>query len=230
MRPPDRQKTGLALAIFLVFGFSLFVVSSIAIVAEARPFVAGAGNGEDRFEAIYLNKMKRGISQLSARMVLDSCSQAVTSIYGRFEPLDRREIVLANCLAQVEGTVQSMPTYGLAWFVGALLAAEQGDFANMNEKLLRAYWAAPYEQWIAELRVNLSELHLERLDDTYLDLHRRDLAMIVQNSRGISKIANRWVIDPDFRARITEIVEQLPEESQVKFVGRVRAAAAAFGR
>lgn len=229
MRTTSGKKTGPYLPIILLIALSLLISSGIALVAEARPFFAAVGNRADRFEAIYQDRIRIGFSQLSARVVLDSCTEATTSVYGRMQPVDRRNVVIANCIGQSNLISEAMPTNGLAWYVGAFLAAEQTDFDAMNSHLEHSYRTSPNEQWIAELRVKLAEKFFEQLDESYGDLHRRDLAMIVQNSRGIRNIAARWVRYPDFRERITEIVNELPEQSQAKFVRRVRAAAAALG-
>ena len=54
--------------------------------------------------------------------------------------------------------------------------------------------------------------------------HQRDLALLVQSQRGIATIARRYVAQPDFRERITAIVEALPQADQVRFLANVKEA------
>ena len=92
----------------------------------------------------------------------------------------------------------------------------------MNARYVQSAKTGRTEQWVASLRVGLSEAHRQQLDAAALATSDRDLALLATSRSGVALIAYRYVNEPDFRERITAIVEALPGEDQENFLSRVR--------
>jgi hypothetical protein len=165
-------------------------------------------------------------SLLSKRLVLDSCREAIGGPYGRLQPTDTRRLVLEHCLASADAIVGESPSYAFGWFIGALAATTLGDVEGFNARLKNAQVTGPSEQWIAELRVGLVEDNYAHATADVLTRHDADLRLLVQSPRGIQSIAARYASEPDFKSRITTIVETMPEADQARFVAEVRRAMA----
>jgi len=168
------------------------------------------------------------VSHASHQNWLDGCLRAVTSIKGRLLYGESRTLLLENC-ESVAGTITNMsPKNAYAWYFLAYLALQNEDEIGFNAALLRSYEFGPTEQWIAELRVPLAERGLPLLNPQALEGHQMDLGLLVQSRRGVGSIARRYVRDPEFRARITDVVETLPQPAQHQFLRTLKAEVARF--
>jgi hypothetical protein len=49
-----------------------------------------------------------------------------------------------------------------------------------------------------------------------------DLRLLASSEKGVRLIAQRYISNPDFRARITAIVERMPQERQIVFLKSVK--------
>lgn len=199
-----------------------------AAYSEASAYMSGGVLQEERFAALADDSQSTALSIASSRMVLDHCLEAITSVYGRLRTAPQRQAVATACMAQADAIVRTMPSYSYAWYVGAL-AATRLPGEDPSTRLQQSQLTGPQEQWIAELRVALAEDNRERLSDEARALNDKDLAMLVLSYRGVASIARRYVTNPDFRSRITDIVEQLPQPDQQRFVANVEAAARRTG-
>lgn len=194
---------------------------------ELLPFVAGGLTAESRYASLLNGNLLSGQSLLSKHLVLDTCHEALTGVYGRMQPAETRTPVLERCRSGADEIVAGAPSYAFGWYVGARAAAELGDLPGFNRRLLRSQVTGPTEQWVAELRAALVEDNYAGADDAVRVRHDDDLRLLVISARGIDSIARRYVDDPAFRERITAIVETLPEADQARFVARVRLGAEA---
>lgn len=196
---------------------------------ELRPFVAGGGERTARYSALANGETTSGISLFSQKLVIDGCLEALTSIYGRLQPTARRAAVQSHCAAEAQAITARAPSYSYAWYFRALAASLDEDFEAMNAHLLQSRAMGLNEQWVAELRVALAEDHYDRLDDANLRGNEADLFMLVNSRRGVRSIARRYLQRPDFRERITALVETLPQDRQAEFVANVRRSARELG-
>ncbi|WP_196259700.1 hypothetical protein [Pelagibacterium limicola] len=162
------------------------------------------------------------------RVLLDTCARGMQGVSFLASPTALKTAVAHRCLDMAGETARLMPTYSYAHYVSAmaLLALYRAEAAE--EALLLSHQGARNEQWIAELRVALAEDNAELLGDYIGSVHRLDLAMLVQSRRGIRSIAHRYVASPDFRSRVTDVVETLPPDVQARFVQTVRSEANAL--
>lgn len=208
-----------------VFAAGVLGMSGAAAYYELAPYFTGGTDSQARYQALVDGDTVIGISSFSHRVVLNGCLEATNSIYGRLQSAERRNAVIAHCRAEAADITERTPSNGFAWLMLARLAGLTGDITEMNRDLAMSRATAPFEQWVAELRVDLAENRLADLSPENQAGNNEDLAMLVQTRRGIATIAHRYVREQDFRQRITDIVETLPEEDQARFVDNVRAVA-----
>lgn len=212
-----------------LWAIALLVLASVSAFSELRPFVAGGGDRASRYQAYVDGTSVSGFSSFSQTLVLQDCLKMVTSIYGRLQPQDQRTSVLENCRGEAAAITERAPTQSLAWFVQALIAAETDNPDTLNLTLAKSRLAGPNEQWIAEVRVELAEKNYDLLNAENLKGNDQDLLMLVRSNRGVRTIARRYIQKPEFRRRVADLVETLPEETQQKFVRNVRSTARQLG-
>jgi hypothetical protein len=216
------------LALLLLFVAAALLGGAGATTAW-REFGAFANGGiapQSRFAALAAGALQPAVSPLSERLLLDACQEGLRGLYGRLRPAAERRAVATQCRDAADAVTAAAPGNAYGWYVGARAAAALGDAAGAEARLLRSHVAGPMEQWVAELRVGLVEADYAAAGPELRRRHAADLALLVRSRRGIAAVSHRYIADPSFRARITEIVEELPEEDQARFVGTVRRAAA----
>jgi hypothetical protein len=122
-----------------------------------------------------------------------------------------------------------MPSHSYGYYIEALARFALGEADMAVAALERSQAVGPNEQWLAERRVGVAETHYAALEAYAGTGHLADLALLAQSRRGIRSIAARYVANPDFRERVTAVVETLPDEIQQRFVAVVRAEARTMG-
>lgn len=212
-----------------VWALALLVLAGVSVFGELRPFVASGDDRASRYQAYVDSASLSGFSSFSQTIVLRDCLKMVTSIYGRLQSLDRRTSVMANCASEAAAITERAPTQSLAWFVQAVIAAENDNADTLNLTLTKSRLSGPNEQWIAEARVELAEMNYDQLNTENLAGNDTDLLMLVRSERGVRTIARRYIQKPEFRERVAGLVETLPEEIQQKFVINVRQSARQMG-
>lgn len=212
-----------------VWASALLVLASVSAFGELRPFLASGGDRASRYQAYVDDASLSGFSSFSQSIVLRDCLQMVTSIYGRFQSSDRRATVMENCATEAALITERAPTQSLAWFVQAVIAAESDESDTLNLTLTKSRLSGPNEQWIAEVRVELAEMHYDQLDSENRAGNERDLLMLVRSKRGVRTLARRYIQKPEFRKRVADLVETLPEKTQREFVRNVRDSARQMG-
>jgi hypothetical protein len=215
------------LGLIAVLAGSALLAAAGAVTAtqEFEVFAAGGLGAADRFAALEARDYHDAPSLLSKRLVLDACVEAIAGLYGRMQAGGRRDAVLGHCRREADAIADEVPGYAYAHYVGALAAARLGDMAGFNQRVLSAQVTGANEQWVAELRADLVEDHLSAASTEVSRRHEADLRLLVASGRGIASISKRYVRQPDFRERITRIVEAMPEADQARFVSTVGRAA-----
>jgi hypothetical protein len=212
-----------------LLSIALVVSGGAVAYREISPFVAPGTGDAALFQSILDGQLQPGLSELSRRIVLVDCLQVTRSFFTRVQSTARRDEMLKGCDELSAGIAESAPSYSLAWFVAAAMAAERGNDRDLSERLVRSQRTGPHEQWVAEQRVQLAEDHLRRLDDAALAGHQADLAMLVRSERGVNSIARRYLEVSAFRERITSIVETLPNEDRRRFLTQIKRLASETG-
>lgn len=198
---------------------SLFLFSM-----EMRPFI-NPRFAELRAEGVVsATALGHGTSSYSKEIIMKDCLQGLI-VLGRVEMFDIKNAVLAEkCRLRSAYVVENTPTDSFAWAVNALSSALLGKTELLNTALVASQRVGPNEQWIARRRVEIAEMFLASLDTTALTAHDRDLTLLAGSYRGVRYLARRYVTNPDFRSRITTVVEKLPAEQQRMFLANIRRA------
>jgi hypothetical protein len=197
---------------------------------EALPYFFQGGNGTERVVAALAFSSSPPISSPSRRSVLLDCTEALealNSLEMRFLGEDVRGQVVDYCDRLAMQITATAPTDAFAWFVAAQASASREDWAGMNRRLDKSRQMGPNELWVAQFRARLAEDHYGALDEATSEGRIEDIKMLVTSGLGIRAVAERYVRDPAFRERVTQIVETLPELDQRRFATNVRLAAQA---
>lgn len=212
------------LGLITLFAASAMLAAAGAVTAyqEFEVFANGRLGPADRFVALQQRVYHDAPSLLAKRLVLDACVEAIGGLYGRMQTTEARSEVMWHCRTEADSIALEAPSYAYAHYVGAVAAAGLGDMAGLNARLLSAQITGANEQWVAELRVGLAEQHLSQLTPDVATRHAADLRLLAGSARGVASISYRYVTQPDFRDRITAIVETLSEAEQERFVAVVR--------
>lgn len=220
-----RIRTILLLVLAGAFG-TLCAYAATLAQREYKAYRAEAAWGMAEFQNFSGSRL--AVSHASHQHWLDGCLRTVTSIQGRLLYGESRTQLLENCDRVAAAITVMSPNNAYAWYFQAYLALQNEDENVFNFALLRSYEFGPTEQWIAELRVPLAERGLSSLNAQALGGHQKDLGLLVQSRRGIGSIARRYVRDQGFRARITDVVEALPQPTQQQFLRTLKAEVARF--
>lgn len=207
--------------------FSSLLLGGCALVAgilELSPRAGETQNEVQAYRALAVAPPPLALSTEVQQLGLVRCADALISVSHRTQPASLREAVQDNCEDFARSALDANPVHSLAWYVLALVTSERGSVDAFIESLRRSQATAPAEQWLARQRVDLAERMRPDVAGDALTFMDADLALMVQSSTGVTAIADRYVAQPDFRERITEVVENLPEEDQARFVGWVAAA------
>lgn len=191
---------------------------------EMRPQELGASS-LDRVLAMTDVAELPALSIMSQNNALLDCAtalDAMQSLAVMYSTAEARAGIAPKCLVMADRLAEQSPSNAYAWYVGAQASATIGDWDGFNQRLAMSWRAGPTEQWIGELRVALAEDNYSRLDSQTIAANDADLHMLVLSLRGVRTIAARYVANPDFRERITAIVEVMPAENQQLFVANVR--------
>jgi hypothetical protein len=207
---------------FLLLSLFLFAAGVTLVIVEAAPFFRSAGDNEARWHSLVGSSLPAGISTTARDLVINDCLWATKSVYGRVANTAERIGVLDSCRSFLIQHVAAFPTDPYGFAVQAAVEGVLGHKGDFDLALQRSQATGPYEEWVSEVRVPLAELHLDWLSQLTAAGHLADLAVLVQTQRGVRAIAARYVNEPAFRERITEVVETLPTNAQLRFLQAVR--------
>lgn len=196
---------------------------------EFAPFAFSFAPRSEIFERLMLEPAPVPPSTFGTNVALEICDETMTRLSFYLAPTARMSAVAHSCIETAGTAVSQMPSHSYGYYIGALAHYALGEVETAVAALERSQAVGPNEQWLAERRVALAELHYATLG-TYAGAgHLADLALLAQSRRGIRSIAARYIASPAFRERVTAIVETLPEEIQQRFVTVVRAEARNMG-
>ncbi|HEY8593661.1 MAG TPA: hypothetical protein VIL84_00310 [Devosiaceae bacterium] len=211
--------------LFLIVAAGLLGFSAYVASVELKPYLQGNIASFQPEEGLAKGLPDVGLSLQSQQLALMRCAEAARSVTERLQPSKLRQPAMRNCQLLADRITSASPTNSFAWLVGAMAAAELVDPIGMRDRLRRSQETGPTEQWIAQGRVELAENARRRFGPDGLDFEAGDLKLLVLSQSGIGAIASRYLGQPDFRDRITTIVETLPERDQERFVNWVAGAA-----
>jgi hypothetical protein len=126
--------------------------------------------------------------------------------------------IISTCLTQADAAVARYPTSSYAYYVRALANGAAGNFEKMNADLVSSQETGATEKWIAAQRVALSETHYDQLSSEALDVESRDIEMMFSSTGGLVGLSEVYLAQPDFRERLTTMLEEAPASVQQDFV------------
>lgn len=187
-----------------------------------RPFVLSGIEVQAKVRALADLGMTPGPSNLSQRMVLDDCFAASRSLLLRAAPSTTRDRLLVHCAAVANEITAAAPSQSYAWFVKAVMAAEQGKTDALNASLVRSHATAPNEGWLAEARIDLAELNFARLGADAVAAEARDIGVAIAGWRVSRNIVTQYAENAPFRGRVDAVLASVPPAAQVRFIAAVR--------
>lgn len=224
------RRTDFPIALILTTALFLGGAGTAATFLELRPLLGTNQNPATEFAQLAEAPPSAGLSIQAQQAALLKCYGTMTSFFALAQPFARREPVIRNCLTLAGALSSWNPSFSLAFFVGAFASFQLGDQNDLVDRLRESQRVGASELWIAELRVDLAERARERFGPAGLEFENEDLALLAMSNRGVKSIAYRYVSDPDFRERITQIVEQMPAAEQRRFLRAVASVAGSIGR
>lgn len=163
-----------------------------------------------------------GLSSYSKTLVMKDCYRIVLA-YSDIDMIDEAvRTVVSTCAGRAAQIVSVTPTDSFAWLVRAAASVRLLAKDDFNAALKQSQLTGPNEQWIARFRVDLAETHFSQLSSETVASETADLRLLASSERGVALIAQRYVSNPDFRARITAIVETMPQDRQIVFLRNVK--------
>ncbi len=207
---------------FVLAGGFIILAVATAFIAQKEVFVVARAPTWDAQAIIEQREDMLAYSIQADYAALDACLRVAGSVQSLLSPSVERQTLAQACQAIAKSIAKASPQNAYAWFTLAYFSQVIGQQEAMTRALERSYLTGPNEQWIAEQRVLLAEKMLPALSSAALSGHMLDLALLVQSRRGIGAIAQRYVSDPSFRARITDIVEGLSNDDQRRFLATLQ--------
>lgn len=195
----------------------LLIAAAYTATVEVGPFATDRLSERSTVSAMANGLLAPALSLQSQTDFLYHCRVAMTSLTGRAQPSSVRADILETCADGSQAIVEDEPGFSAAWHTGALAASFAGDAQTMNDWLSQSYRTGPAEQWIAELRVDLFEDNIAKLDSGLTDLHLADLRMLLSNDRGRRFLASRYLLFPALRQRIDEVLLRTSEPDARRF-------------
>jgi hypothetical protein len=217
---------GLTLIVFtLILGSS----GAYLVAREIAPFNFSFVPRSEIFERLTNEPVPVPPSTFGTNVALEICDQTMTRLSFYLAPTARMSAVANSCIETARTSISQMPSHSYGYYIEALARFALGEADMAVAALERSQAVGPNEQWLAERRVGVAETHYAALEAYAGTGHLADLALLAQSRRGIRSIAARYVANPEFRERVTAVVETLPDDIQQRFVAVVRAEARTMG-
>ncbi|SMD15641.1 hypothetical protein SAMN05880593_1284 [Rhizobium sp. RU36D] len=200
-------------------------LGGLATYRESAALTYGVQGGERIYERIRTGDISLGYSYYSKKRVMVSCLDGMSPFSMAVRAPEQSEAFVKNCQALSADILASTPVDSLAWAVTARVASVVKDAALMNSALMNSQATAPSAEWLATIRVGISEANYGLLDQANKDVNAKDLGVLVVSNSGVAAIADRYWKVPEFKERITTVVSALPDYEQARFLAYIRRAA-----
>ena len=212
-----------ALLILRIIGLLILLMAAGRLLANETAVIFRPGEEEPGFaERIAVLSRLPFLSAYAQGALLTDCHQALNSTRNLVRPRNETAGLTSACETVAERAIGSLPTHSFAWLVAAEARAATGNIAGVNAALALSRNTGPNEGWIADFRVALAETYLDRLDAGNRAGHDRDIKLLVASTDRIRLVGQRYMRDPDFRKRVTDIVATMPADHQRRFLTVIR--------
>ncbi|OBZ97015.1 hypothetical protein ADU59_04800 [Pararhizobium polonicum] len=213
-----KQRKWIAMACCLLIS----VASGYGLWRELAPFLAKPIEQALAADDFSGENFDFGLSSYSKTLAMKDCFR-ITMAYSNLDMIEEpTRNVVSTCASRAADIVATTPTDSFAWLTRAAASARLLADKDFNDALQQSQLTGPNEQWIARLRVNLAETYFPQLNAQSVKSEEADLRLLASSERGVQLIAQRYISNPDFRARITAVVEQMPQDRQIVFLKTVK--------
>jgi hypothetical protein len=197
---------------------ALLTLSAVIAVSEFGPFSSWGLSERATVRSMANGMLGPGISSQSQIDYLYNCRVALTSLTGRAQPSAVRATMLDHCEVAVQTMIEAAPDFSAAWYTAALIASFRDQPNRLNEALRRSYDTGPFEQWIAQLRVDLVEDTYSGVDEELRPLHQMDLANLLSNDPGRRFLAPRYLAFVDLHDRVDQALTTIDDAHARRFL------------
>ncbi len=208
--------------VIAVCGFACAAGGVWAASLEASPFLFTQGQGRGQLDALIDGSMSPGLSGDAMEAYAQACMTSFPRLEARFLPPEQKARLVEACVDRLDGMLEASPVNAFLWFARAQLAYDMADWNKLNHSLVQAQVSGPYEFWLASRRFGLARKADAHLEPVTLEHFDKDIVMLAQSTQGSRVLAQEYVAAPQFRPRVTALIEQLSEPVQGEFLENVR--------
>lgn len=209
------------LAVMIVASLALMAGGAWAVQREFEIFQWDRSSPAGQIDSI-INQTEPALALTSRREILLTCNALMDSLYARLEGEERAAQLLDRCGDMAREIAMQEQANSLAWAVDAKAAGLRGEFAGMNQSLLRSHATGPNDQWLAAIRFDTAERFIDAMTPETARMHDADILLMLDSDLAIDALVQRYLVYADFRDRLVTLVETLPPERQRAFVADVR--------
>lgn len=165
-----------------------------------------------------------GVSYSAHQGGLTLCLEALrhtNALSLRFLDKQQKSQLDQRCADLAAALTASSPLNAHAWLVGAMAAAKQGAWQRVDADLSASQAAAPTQNWLATIRLELGLSHLDQRGPTAIEALEMDVGMLAGTEPGARLLAEHYVSLPAARDFIESRLETEPPLIQRRFVNTV---------
>lgn len=207
--------------IVAIVGAALLLAGGWVMYQEASPILRGGETPLERIVLLGSEPGPVGLSPLSQRGSLMDCEQTMRSdrsLAIRYQPEGTMAAAGDTCRQIAQTISLRNPANSLAWLVEAQVAIADDDTVAFNKALARSWATAPNELWLARMRLDQGEAHIEALDPTQRARQLQDLVVVGSDDAQVHDMANLYLSDPGFRPRMDQALEVMQAADQRMFL------------
>ncbi len=203
-----------------IFGLTLLAASAFVVFQEGNWVFLDTQDLDRRVEATIDGQRLPGLSSVAQFRYLRDCYDDARFRLG--VQSTRGDALVSACRQGSAEATLATPASSFAWYVDAVLAFLDGDFAGYNASLLRSYQTGMREMWISTQRFRFVEDFFFVLDDGLKDFHQQEMRAMAFTFAGAKVLADLYISRPSSRERILASVEGLDADKQKWFLAAVQ--------
>ncbi len=212
-----------------------FMQTGLLITSALATIGGGAWAIQGEYAAFSMNVPSQavqydGIMSLSAmppsitsqRDVALMCGTLLYSFYPATRGDGGQSALQQQCRKLVADSAKGNGADPLGWSTLARTYGLAGDYAAMNDALMKSFATGPNEQWLSVNRFVTAEKFWAELTPETRANHETDIRLMLTSLRAIDTLVLNYLASPDFAERLVTIVQTMPDNVQRRFVSHVR--------
>lgn len=208
---------------------ALAAATSVGLVAaglvlgarEIAPYFSSGFTPEERFNVLAGGDVFPAVSRFGRDMYLDECASTALGSYASFQPVERRAVVIENCLVQARALQRLAPLDARIWIVSAELEAAQGNLDAARAALQRSRETSPFVVAFAIRRILVADTYLFG-DPGQAKGRATDMASLFYSRAGIDYLGSLYARNPDDREALTSLASRQEPKLQEAFLSAVQ--------